>query len=137
MSVRIFNHFKHFRCLPASFFVKNVIKRDLHNISVKLIHLNNNSCNNKQLIRKYAKKIEDEEEEEDYLNDGNNDIDKNRIIKIRVQSLRLDLLLKSALNIARNKIEGAFYENKIRLNGKKIAKKSVHVSYSFKFFHFH
>lgn len=48
-------------------------------------------------------------------------------MKIKVQSLRADLLLKSALGIARNKIEAAFYEGKIRINGKKIQKKSVHV----------
>lgn len=45
-------------------------------------------------------------------------------MKINVQSLRVDLLLKSAIGIARNKIEAAFYENRIRVNGKKIAKKS-------------
>lgn len=56
------------------------------------------------------------------------DVDKKQITKIRVQSLRCDLLLKSALNLGRSKIEAAFYEGKIRLNGRKINKKSVHVS---------
>lgn len=40
--------------------------------------------------------------------------------------MRADLLLKAALGIARNKIEASFYEGKIRVNGKKILKKSVH-----------
>lgn len=34
-------------------------------------------------------------------------------------------MLKTGVGIARNKIEAAFYENKIRINGKKITKKSV------------
>lgn len=46
-------------------------------------------------------------------------------MKVTVQSLRLDLLLKSALGMARNKIEAAFYENKIRINGRKLLKKSL------------
>ncbi|CAG9806979.1 unnamed protein product [Chironomus riparius] len=54
------------------------------------------------------------------------DVDKQKIAKIKVQSLRADLLLKVALGIARNKIEASFYEGKIRLNGKKLSKKSVH-----------
>lgn len=39
--------------------------------------------------------------------------------------MRADLLLKTGVGIARNKIEAAFYENRIRINGKKIAKKSL------------
>lgn len=53
--------------------------------------------------------------------------DKN-LIKMKLQSLRIDILIKSGLNIARNKVETAFFEDKIRLNGKKITKKSAHVS---------
>lgn len=53
------------------------------------------------------------------------DFDKKSIAKVHVQSLRADLILKSGLGIARNKIETAFYENRIRVNGKKIVKKSV------------
>lgn len=56
------------------------------------------------------------------------DFDKKTVIKILVTSLRADLLLKSGVGVARNKIETAFYENRIRLNGKKIAKKSVSCS---------
>lgn len=52
------------------------------------------------------------------------EFDKKTTVKIKVQSLRADLLLKSAVGIARNKIEAAFYDNRIRINGKKIAKKS-------------
>lgn len=45
-----------------------------------------------------------------------------------MQSMRADLILKQALGIARNKIEVAFYEGKIRVNGKKIQKKSHSVN---------
>ena len=62
------------------------------------------------------------------MEDYADDIDKNRISRIRVQSLRCDLLLKSSLGLGRNKIETSFYEGKIRLNRRKITKKSAHVS---------
>ncbi|XP_062851771.1 mitochondrial transcription rescue factor 1 [Trichomycterus rosablanca] len=41
-----------------------------------------------------------------------------------VQSLRFDLVLKAGLDIARHKIEDAFYDHKLRLNGQKLIKKS-------------
>ncbi|XP_058652498.1 mitochondrial transcription rescue factor 1 [Onychostoma macrolepis] len=41
-----------------------------------------------------------------------------------VQSLRFDLVLKTGLNIARNGVEDAFYNLKLRLNGQKLTKKS-------------
>lgn len=53
-----------------------------------------------------------------------NDQEKKNIVKYSMQSMRTDLIIKQALNIARNKIEVAFYEGKIRVNGKKIQKKS-------------
>lgn len=55
-------------------------------------------------------------------------VDKNsKILNIKVSSLRTDLLLKAGLGIARNKIETMFYDSKIRVNGKKIFKKSMQV----------
>lgn len=50
------------------------------------------------------------------------------MIKKEVQSLRADLLLKTAIGMSRNKVEDAFYDNRIRINGKKITKKSVSCS---------
>ncbi|XP_059620501.1 mitochondrial transcription rescue factor 1 [Phlebotomus argentipes] len=52
--------------------------------------------------------------------------DKN-LIKSSVTSLRADLLIRTGLGTARNKVETKFYEGKIRVNGKKIPKKSYHV----------
>lgn len=37
----------------------------------------------------------------------------------------MDLLLKTGIGLARNKVEVAFYENKIRVNGKRVLKKSM------------
>ncbi|KAJ3642213.1 hypothetical protein Zmor_025016 [Zophobas morio] len=52
-------------------------------------------------------------------------VDKNsKVMNITVNSTRIDAILKSGLGIARNKIETFFYESKIRLNGKKLLKKS-------------
>lgn len=65
-------------------------------------------------------KDSDDEEDEDF--------DKKTTAKVNVQSMRADLLLKTGVGIARNKIETAFYENRIRINGKKIAKKSLTVN---------
>ncbi|KAJ7991196.1 hypothetical protein DPEC_G00294740 [Dallia pectoralis] len=41
-----------------------------------------------------------------------------------VQSFRYDVIMKAGLDIARNKVEDAFYGNKLWLNGQKLIKKS-------------
>ncbi|KAJ8289362.1 hypothetical protein GJAV_G00000430 [Gymnothorax javanicus] len=41
-----------------------------------------------------------------------------------VQSFRYDLIMKAGLDMARNKVEEAFYSNRLRLNGQKLIKKS-------------
>lgn len=51
----------------------------------------------------------------------------SKVLTVNVTSQRVDAILKSALGIARNKIETMFYENKVRLNGEKLSKKSVSV----------
>uniref|UniRef100_A0A1Q3FY42 Mitochondrial transcription rescue factor 1 C-terminal domain-containing protein n=1 Tax=Culex tarsalis TaxID=7177 RepID=A0A1Q3FY42_CULTA len=52
--------------------------------------------------------------------------DKNaKVVKTSVGSLRADLIVKAGLGIARNKVETLFYESKIRVNGKKLLKKSA------------
>ncbi|XP_063633036.1 mitochondrial transcription rescue factor 1 [Cydia splendana] len=51
----------------------------------------------------------------------------SKVVKFNTTSLRADLILKTALGVARNKIEQLFYESKIRVNGKKIVKKSLSV----------
>ncbi|XP_049531703.1 mitochondrial transcription rescue factor 1 [Anopheles darlingi] len=73
--------------------------------------------------------IDDEEDAEDDENDSAayEELigDKHsRLVKVTVNSLRADVLLKAGLGIARNKVEALFYESKIRVNGKKLLKKS-------------
>uniref|UniRef100_A0A182SE53 Mitochondrial transcription rescue factor 1 C-terminal domain-containing protein n=1 Tax=Anopheles maculatus TaxID=74869 RepID=A0A182SE53_9DIPT len=49
----------------------------------------------------------------------------NRTVRVTVNSMRADLLLKAGLGIARNKVEALFYDSKIRVNGKRLLKKSA------------
>ncbi|KPJ08377.1 Uncharacterized protein C6orf203-like [Papilio machaon] len=48
----------------------------------------------------------------------------SKLVKFKTTSLRTDVVIKSALGVSRNKVEQVFYESKIRVNGKKIMKKS-------------
>ncbi|XP_043921430.1 mitochondrial transcription rescue factor 1 isoform X2 [Protopterus annectens] len=64
---------------------------------------------------------EDELEEDPNLPKDYKDLEKV------VQSLRFDLVMKAGLDMARNKVEDAFYDNKLRLNGEKLLKKSKQV----------
>ncbi|KAB0795536.1 hypothetical protein PPYR_12375 [Photinus pyralis] len=72
------------------------------------------------------KESEDEEETEEEIEDFDNLIvDKQtKVTTLRVSSLRADVVLKSCLHISRSKVDEAFYESKIRINGKKLLKKS-------------
>ncbi|KFU99750.1 Uncharacterized protein C6orf203, partial [Tauraco erythrolophus] len=71
-------------------------------------------------------KDEDEEEsdlEDEFENDPNVVKDYKDLEKV-VQSLRYDMVMKAGLDMARNKVEDAFYNNELRLNGEKLWKKS-------------
>lgn len=65
----------------------------------------------------------EEEEKEDAWDKAITD-KSSKLMNVDVQSLRVDAVLKSGLGIARNKVEALFYENKIRLNGRPVLKKS-------------
>ncbi|MEE6514462.1 hypothetical protein FKM82_022620 [Ascaphus truei] len=63
--------------------------------------------------------FEDEPEEEDTgLHKDYKDIEK------AVQSFRYDVILNAGLDVSRNKVEEAFYDSSLRLNGEKLWKKS-------------
>ncbi|XP_063705660.1 mitochondrial transcription rescue factor 1 [Culicoides brevitarsis] len=64
----------------------------------------------------------DEEEEEDLVQDKH-----SKTMKVVVNSMRLDLIIKSGLGLARNKVEALFYDSRIRVNGQKVDKKSARV----------
>ncbi|XP_025424930.1 uncharacterized protein C6orf203 homolog [Sipha flava] len=48
----------------------------------------------------------------------------SKLMKFRTSTMRMDAILKHALGKSRNKIEVAFYESRIRVNGEKVTKKS-------------
>ncbi|XP_048829840.1 mitochondrial transcription rescue factor 1 [Brienomyrus brachyistius] len=66
----------------------------------------------------------DEEEPEDDLNLRRNYKDQERV----VPSLRYDLIIRAGLDVPRHKIDDAFYQNRLRLNGQPLIKKSKTVS---------
>ncbi|EDV93178.1 mitochondrial transcription rescue factor 1 [Drosophila grimshawi] len=81
-----------------------------------------------RVLQKYDKKSS--RATEDFDSDDEADAEfkderDSKVVKTKVNSLRADLLLKSGLGMARNKVELNFYESKIRVNGKKLLKKSV------------
>ncbi|XP_054469644.1 mitochondrial transcription rescue factor 1 isoform X2 [Anoplopoma fimbria] len=83
-----------------------------------------------------AQEEEEEEEEEDKKKDPEDsdyedEVDENpnlpkdyKDMEKYVQSFRYDVIMRAGLDMARNKIEDAFYNSKLRLNGQKLIKKS-------------
>lgn len=53
---------------------------------------------------------------------------KAKVVETKVNAMRLDLMIKAGLGISRNKVETAFYDSLIRLNGKKAVKKSAEIA---------
>ncbi|XP_034828364.1 mitochondrial transcription rescue factor 1 [Maniola hyperantus] len=82
------------------------------------------------VIRQKSKKQKDEDSDDEDVDifDGDSSLTKDsKVVKLNTTSLRMDAILKSTLGVARNKVEKLFYESKIRVNGKKILKKSIPV----------
>ncbi|XP_029349991.1 mitochondrial transcription rescue factor 1 isoform X2 [Echeneis naucrates] len=86
--------------------------------------------------KKAVRAAQEEEEEEDgpvdsdYEDAVDEDPNKPKDYKDMenyVQSFRYDIIMKAGLDITRNKIEDAFYKNKLWLNGHKLTKKSTTV----------
>ncbi|XP_038128065.1 mitochondrial transcription rescue factor 1-like isoform X1 [Cyprinodon tularosa] len=76
-----------------------------------------------------AQEQDEAEEETDPEESDYEDVDPNlprdyKDMEKYVPSFRYDVVLKAGLDLARNKIEDAFYSNKLRLNGQKLIKKS-------------
>ncbi|ALC47559.1 CG4884 [Drosophila busckii] len=93
-----------------------------YNVSLKAM------LSTSQVALKYERKSNKATEDldsDDELDAEFKDERDSKVIKTNVNSLRADLLLKSGLGMARNKVELNFYESKIRVNGKKLQKKSV------------
>ncbi|CAH0583121.1 unnamed protein product [Chrysodeixis includens] len=79
-------------------------------------------------VRYKSKKSQYDSDDEDIVGDDDSSLSRDsKVVKFSTTSMRTDVVLKSALTISRNKIEQMFYETKIRLNGKKVMKKSASV----------
>uniref|UniRef100_A0A1I8P7F9 Mitochondrial transcription rescue factor 1 C-terminal domain-containing protein n=1 Tax=Stomoxys calcitrans TaxID=35570 RepID=A0A1I8P7F9_STOCA len=75
-------------------------------------------------LQKYNKKDVESDSDDEEVTEFKDERD-SKVVKTKVNSLRADLILKAGLGIARNKVENIFYESRIRVNGKKLQKKSV------------
>ncbi|XP_025892429.1 uncharacterized protein C6orf203 homolog [Nothoprocta perdicaria] len=82
------------------------------------------SKRNKQTLQQEEEEEEEESEAEEELDDDPDIVKNYKDLEKVVQSLRYDVIMKSGLDIARNKVEDAFYNNELRLNGEKLWKKS-------------
>lgn len=74
--------------------------------------------------KKYTKRPEYDSDSDSDSDDEPND-GVSKVISVTVGSMRVDLIIKKGLGVARNKVEEIFYESRVRVNGKKIPKKSV------------
>ncbi|XP_015672375.1 uncharacterized protein C6orf203 homolog [Protobothrops mucrosquamatus] len=68
--------------------------------------------------------VEEITDSEDEFEDDPSIVKNYKELEKVVQSFRFDVILKSGLDIARNKVEDAFYNGELRLNGEKLWKKS-------------
>uniref|UniRef100_A0A2D4GH58 Mitochondrial transcription rescue factor 1 C-terminal domain-containing protein n=1 Tax=Micrurus corallinus TaxID=54390 RepID=A0A2D4GH58_MICCO len=89
-----------------------------------------NKSSHKNVKRTVEEDLEEEDtdeeitESEDELEDDPSTVKNYKDLEKVVQSFRFDVILKSGLDIARNKVEDAFYSGELRLNGEKLWKKS-------------
>ncbi|XP_053918455.1 mitochondrial transcription rescue factor 1 [Cuculus canorus] len=116
------------RCFSFSPVKYCALRLSAENISV--LPLRNKSGKSSKRSRETLQEEEEEDEDEEgsdledeFENDPNVVKDYKDLEKV-VQSLRYDVIMKSGLDIARNKVEDAFYNNELRLNGEKLWKKS-------------
>jgi len=84
----------------------------------------------KKSVNENSQHEEKEDDDEDSLQGLDStllhDVDGSdvKIIRTKLNSLRLDTLLKAGLGTSKSKVETAFYESKIRVNGNRVLKKS-------------
>lgn len=97
----------------------------LPRISVRLKSDKSSRKNVRQTVKE-EEEDEDEErsESEDEFEDDSTVVKDYKDLEKVVQSFRYDVIMKAGLDIARNKVEDAFYNGELRLNGEKLWKKS-------------
>ncbi|KAM6208513.1 mitochondrial transcription rescue factor 1 isoform 1-T1 [Sarcoramphus papa] len=98
---------------------------------ISVFSLRNKSNKSSKRSKRTVQEEEEEEDEgeeesdlEDEFEDDPNVVKDYKDLEKVVQSLRYDVIMKAGLDIARNKVEDAFYNNELRLNGEKLWKKS-------------
>ncbi|CAK9820737.1 hypothetical protein ANTPLA_LOCUS10814 [Anthophora plagiata] len=117
--------------------LKNILEfnPDQYNLFVNRSYLQQNPTSvifkrfkSKESISRHDEDVEEDEKEnalphvDDYLNTT-----KAKTIKIRVPSLRLDVIAKAGFGMSRTRLDKEFYKSNLRINGKKCLKKSVMV----------
>ncbi|KFP75055.1 Uncharacterized protein C6orf203, partial [Apaloderma vittatum] len=85
---------------------------------------NKSSKRSRQTVQEEEDEVEEESDLEDEFEDDPNVVKDYKDLEKVVQSLRYDVIMKAGLDLARNKVEDAFYNNELRLNGEKLWKKS-------------
>ncbi|XP_039966877.1 mitochondrial transcription rescue factor 1 [Bactrocera tryoni] len=130
-------HLKNFNRINTVLQVRSVPRTCI--IYQKVTDITNKLCSSQQLqlcrqihvgevdqkYNKNSRQQDDDEDSDDERTTEFKDERDSKVLKTSVNSLRADLLLKAGLGMARNKVETIFYESKVRVNGKKINKKSV------------
>ncbi|XP_014262651.1 uncharacterized protein C6orf203 homolog [Cimex lectularius] len=82
----------------------------------------------KRFKYKKSKTLEEEDTDNEDSDEENEFGVQGVVLTGKMLSLRVDSVLKAGLKLARNKVELMFYEGRIRVNGQKIAKKSLKVN---------
>uniref|UniRef100_A0A182Q127 S4 RNA-binding domain-containing protein n=1 Tax=Anopheles farauti TaxID=69004 RepID=A0A182Q127_9DIPT len=91
-------------------------------------------CKSKKAGKQSRAAANDDDDLDDEQDDQRDEYDElledkhNRTVRVTVNSMRADLLLKAGLGIARNKVDALFYDSKIRVNGRKLLKKSAQLA---------
>jgi hypothetical protein len=75
--------------------------------------------------REQEEESEDEDEDKAEGDDDDDDPSKSNEVTVEMNSMRLDTVLKMGGKVPRAKVEEAFYNSTLRLNGEKVGKKSV------------
>ncbi|XP_028170636.1 mitochondrial transcription rescue factor 1 [Ostrinia nubilalis] len=108
-------------------------QRCVHNFMLKNINITSTVVKyppimlNSSRFKSKKQHAQDSDDEGDVQSDDSSLSRDSKVVKFNTTTMRTDVILKSALGVARNKIEQVFYESKIRVNGKKILKKSASV----------
>ncbi|KAF5279148.1 hypothetical protein FQR65_LT03394 [Abscondita terminalis] len=119
-------------CNKSTQLLSTLVTRPIPIITLPIYNpiVNAQRLKSKKSKKKQEAESEEEDESEGEIVDYDNVlVDKwTKILNVKVNSMRCDVVLKTSLHLARNKVEELFYESKIRVNGKKIFKKSDLVS---------